>query len=277
MYQLWNNFKTTLLMGGLMGLCLGVGYLIGGENALLPALLLGGVINMAAYFFSDKIALATVRARPVSRQEDPRLHEIVERLAKRANLPTPNVYASPAAAPNAFATGRNPRNGVVCVTAGLRKILTEEELSGVIAHELSHIKHRDILITTVAATIGGAITYLTYLGLFFGGDDDDGNPLMALAMMILAPLAAGMIQMAISRSREYEADRAGAEIAGSPQGLAKALHKLHATSRKVPLPVPDAQSSLFIVAPLTGRRAAKLFMTHPPVEERIRRLKAMDR
>ncbi|MBS3735147.1 MAG: zinc metalloprotease HtpX [Phycisphaerae bacterium] len=279
--SLWNNTKTTLLLGGLMGLCLGVGYLLGGREAIVPALAIGAVLNVGAFFFSDRIALATMRAREVSRDEDPELYDTVAELAKRANLPLPRVCISPAAAPNAFATGRGPKHSAVCVTAGLRQMLSREELAGVIAHELSHVRHRDVLISTIAAVVAGAITMLTYFGLFFGGgDDDEGNPLIALAMLILAPIAAGLIRMAISRSREFEADRAGAEIAGSPRGLASALRKLHAGSQRVPLPAPDAQSGLFIVQPLSARArrgASKLFMTHPPVEQRIARLRAMER
>lgn len=277
MQKLWNNTKTTMLLGGLMGLCLGVGYLLGGRDALLPALLLGGAMNVVAFFFSDRIALATMRARPVSRRDDPQLYDLVQRLAERANLPMPRVYMSPAAAPNAFATGRSPRHSAVCVTIGLRRMLDEEELAGVLAHELSHIRHRDMLIATVAAVVAGAITMLTYMGLFFGGDDDEGGPLVALLLLIVAPIAAGVIRMAISRSREFEADRGGAQIAGTGRGLARALQKLDTASRRVPLPVPDAQSGLFIVQPLTGRRLAKLFASHPPMDERIRRLQAMDR
>jgi len=277
MYRIWNNVKTSVLMAGLMGLCLGVGYLLGGRGALLPALLVGAAMNVGAYYFSDRIALATVRAVPVERADDPVLHDTVRALAERAGLPPPRVYVSPAAAPNAFATGRSPRHSAVCVTAGLRRMLDDRELAGVIAHELAHIRHRDVLISTIAATVAGAISWVTYLAFWFGGDDDDRNPLVALALLIFAPLAAALIQMAISRSREFEADRAAAELTGSPRGLARALERLHAAGRRIPLPVPDAQSNLFIVAPLTGRSIAKLFMTHPPVEERVARLMAMER
>lgn len=272
----WNNAKTTFLMAALMGLCLGVGYLIGGPNALIPALLLGGVMNFIAYFFSDKIALATMRAQQIERQNDPLLYDTVERLSRVANMPMPRVYISPAAAPNAFATGRNPSNSAVCVTAGLRQILNKDELAGVIAHELGHVKNRDILLSTVAATVAGAISMLTYMSLF-SGRGNDRNPLIAIAIMILAPIAAMLIQMAISRSREYSADSFGAEISGSPRGLASALQKLHAASRQVPLPVQPAQSHLFIVQPLTGKSMASLFATHPPMEKRIARLMAMER
>ncbi len=276
MYRLWTNFKTTLLMGFLMGLCLGVGYLVGGRSALVPALVIGGAMNFLAFFFSDKIALATVRAVEIGPPDDPVLWDTVKELAAKARIPMPRVYISPAAAPNAFATGRSPRHSAVCVTAGLRQMLNEQELAGVIAHELSHVKHRDVLISTIAAAVGAAITWLTYLAFFFGGDEDR-NPLIALLMILLAPLAASLVQLAISRSREYEADRLGAELAGSPRGLAQALRKLEAGSRQIPLRVPDSQSNLFIVAPLTGSRMARLFMTHPPIEERLRRLMAMER
>lgn len=274
MSRLLNNFKTTLLMAALMGLCLGVGYLLGGRSALLPALVVGALLNLGAYYFSDKIALATMRAVEITHEDDPALWNTVQRLADQAGLPMPRVYVSPAAAPNAFAAGRGPRHSAVCVTAGLRQMLNRQELAGVIAHELAHIKHRDILISTVAAIVAGAISWVTFLAFWFGDDD---NPLAALLLMIFAPLAAGMIQMAISRSREFEADRAGAEIAGSPRGLAQALEKLQSANRRIPLPVPNSQSNMFIVAPLTGRRMARLFMTHPPVEERIERLLAMER
>jgi len=276
MDRLWNNLKTTMLMGSLMGLCLAIGYLIGGQGALLPALVIGGVMNLFAYYFSDKIALATIHATEISEQDDPELWSTVERLAQRAGLPMPRVYVSPASAPNAFATGRNPSHSAVCVTEGLRQILNREELEGVIAHELSHVKHRDVLISTIAAILAGAITWLTYM-IFWGGSDRRSNPLVSLLILIFAPLAAGLIRMAISRSREFEADRMGAEIAGSGRGLARSLQKLDAASRRIPLRVPDAQGSLFIVQPLTGSNMAKLFSTHPPTEERVARLLEMDR
>jgi heat shock protein HtpX len=271
MYKIWNNFKTSLLLSMLMGLCLAVGYLLGGQAALLPALVIGAGMNFLAFFFSDKIALATVRAREISRSQDPVLWNIVASLAARAGLPMPRVYVSPAQAPNAFATGRGPRHSAVCVTEGLRQMLSHEELEGVIAHELSHIKNRDILISTIAAVVAGAVTWVTYL-VFWGGGSRRSNPLVALLLLILAPIAATLIQMAISRSREFEADRVGARLAGTGRGLALALQKLEAASRRIPLPVPDAQSNMFIVAPLTGSEMAKLFRTHPPTEERVARL-----
>ena len=271
MYKIWNNFKTGLLLSLLMGLCLAIGYLLGGQAALLPALIIGGALNFFAFFFSDKIALATMRARQISRPEDPMLWDTVQELTERAGLPMPRVYISPAPAPNAFATGRGPHHSAVCVTEGLRQMLSREELEGVIAHELSHIKHRDILISTVAAVVAGAITWVTYL-VFWGGGSRRANPLIALALLILAPLAAALIQMAISRSREFEADRSGADLAGSGRGLAGALQKLEMANKHIPLRVPDGQSNMFIVAPLTGSDMAKLFRTHPPTEERIARL-----
>jgi len=273
MYKVWNNFKTTLLMAGLMGLCLAVGYLIGGQSALLPALIIGAVMNLFAFFFSDKIALATVRATEISKDDDPVLWEIVKTLAQRVGLPMPRVYISPAQAPNAFATGRGPHHSAVCVTAGLREMLDDDELEGVLAHELSHIKHRDILISTIAAIVAGAISWLSYLALWSGGDRNRrSNPLIALLLLIFAPLAATLIQLAISRSREFDADRLGAETVGSGRPLANALRKLESANKRIPLPVPDTQRNMFIVEPLTGSAVAKLFMTHPSTEERIKRL-----
>jgi heat shock protein HtpX len=273
MYRFWNNIKTVVLMGGLMGLCLAIGYLIGGQSALLPALVIGSVMNLVAFFFSDKIALATMRAVEISEGDDPELWHTVRRLANRAGLQMPRVYVSPAAAPNAFATGRGPRHSAVCVTAGLREMLDEYELEGVIAHELSHIKHRDILISTIAAIVAGAISWVSYLAFWGGGSRDRrANPLIALLLLILAPLAATLIQLAISRSREFEADRLGAETVGSGRPLADALRKLESANQRIPLPVPDTQRNMFIVEPLTGSGFAKLFMTHPPTEQRIERL-----
>jgi len=276
MTGLWNNMKTTLLMGSLMGLCLGVGYLIGGQIGIFYAFIIGGAMNFIAFFFSDKIALATMRAQEIGPNDDPALWQTVEQLSQRAGLPMPRVYISPAAAPNAFATGRGPHHSAVCVTAGLRQMLNDNELRGVLAHEISHVKNRDVLISTIAAIMAGAISWLGYMAMW-GNDDRRANPLVAILLMILAPIAAMLIQLAISRSREYEADRSGAELAGDPESLARSLEKLEAANKRIPLPVPDAQSSLFIVQPLTGSSVAKLFSTHPPTEERIARLRAMER
>ncbi|MGE5297079.1 MAG: zinc metalloprotease HtpX [Solirubrobacterales bacterium] len=277
MTGLMNNLKTTILMGSLMGLCLAIGYLIGGPNAMIFAFLFGGILNLIAFFFSDKIALATMHAQEIGPHDDPALWQIVEELSQRAGLPMPRVYISPAAAPNAFATGRGPHHSAVCVTAGLRQMLSDRELRGVLGHELSHVKNRDILISTIAAIMAGAITMLSRFVFFGGGDDDHrGNPLLAILMIVLAPIAALIIQMAISRSREYEADRAGAELAQDPESLARSLLKLESANQRIPLPVPDTQSSLFIVQPLTGNSIGKLFSTHPPTEERVARLREME-
>jgi len=280
MYVLWNNFKTTVLMAGLMGLCMLVAYALGGQQFMIYGLLIGGVMNLIAFFFSDKIALMTMRASQIRREDDPELWDTVQHLADKANLPMPRVYISPAAAPNAFATGRNPHHSAVCVTAGLRQMLNRAELQGVIAHELAHIKHRDILISTIVAIVAGAITWVAQMAFLFGGGGGDrdrrSNPLVMLLLLILAPIAAALIQMAISRSREYEADRLGADTAGTGRGLSQALSKLEAASKQIPLPVPDSQANMFIVAPLTGSGVMKLFMTHPPVKERIARLQAME-
>jgi len=279
---MWNNFKTTILMGSLFGLCLGLGYLLGNgkPSIMLIAFLLGGAMNFIAYFFSDKIALMTMQAKQIERNDDSVLWDTVERLSMQANIPMPKVYISPAAAPNAFATGRNPHHSAVCVTDGLKRILNQQELAGVIAHELAHVKNRDILISTVAAMIAGAITYLTHIALFMGGgrrdDREGGNPLVAILLMVIAPFAAMLIQLAISRSREYQADRAGAELSGSPRSLANALGKLAQGSRRIPLNVSNAQSNMFIVQPLTGKEMASLFTTHPPISKRIERLLAME-
>lgn len=274
MYKFLNNFKTCVLMAALMGLVMGIGYLIGGPQAVLPALFIAALLNVGAYFFSDKLALATMRARQIKREDDTRLWDTVKELSRRAGLPMPKVYISPARAPNAFATGRNPKHSVVCVTEGLRALLNRDELAGVIAHELSHIRHRDILISTIVSIVAAAVTYLSYLAFFFGGDDED-SPWAGLLLIILAPVAAGLIQMAISRSREYEADRSGAEIAGSPKGLAASLRKMEQAARRAQLRVPESQKNMFIIEPFTGKKMAKLFMTHPPVQERIARLEQL--
>jgi heat shock protein HtpX len=279
---MWNNFKTVLLMAGLMGLCLAVGELVGHGNPafLLMAFIVGGLFNFIAYFFSDKIALATMQAQQIERSDDPALWDIVEKLTDKAGLPMPKVYISPAAAPNAFATGRNPSHAAVCVTEGLRKMLNNSELEGVLAHELGHVRNRDILISTIAAAVAGAIMVIARTALWFGGSRDDregGNPIVAILMLILAPIAAMLIQLAISRSREYQADASGAELCGSPKSLASALEKLAYGNARIPLPVNNAQSSMFIVQPLTGEGMASLFATHPPIQKRIERLLEMER
>jgi heat shock protein HtpX len=272
------GLKTAVLLGLLMGLCLAMGYVFGRSEGMLIGLFLGGGMSVVSYFFSDKIALMATGAQPVTPQEAPELYRITSRLAERAGIPMPRLYVSPEAAPNAFATGRNPAHGVVCVTQGLMQMMEERELEGVIAHELSHIKHRDILISTVAAIIAGVISYAAHMLMWFGGGgrDRDSSPLGlvgALLMMILAPIAAALIQMAISRSREYAADARGAQLAGGPEGLISALRKLEMANRRIPMDVPPTQNHMFIVMPLSGGGSfAELFRTHPMTEKRIAKL-----
>jgi heat shock protein HtpX len=274
-----NALKTAFLLGLMMALCLGVGYAFGRGHGMFIGLLIGGGMTLVSYFFSDKLALMSVGAQPVTREQAPELYDMTEDLATRAGIPMPRLYFSPEQAPNAFATGRNPKNGVVCVTAGLMQMMTGRELAGVIAHELAHIKHRDILISTVAAVIAGAISHLTYMMMWFGGGGgrDRDNPLGAVAAIvsiIFAPIAAMLIQMAISRSREYAADARGAHLAGGPEGLISALQKLETANRRIPMAVPASQSHMFIVMPLAGesRGLLDLFRTHPPTEKRIAKL-----
>lgn len=272
MSKFYNNFKTVVLMGAMTGLILVIGSFFGREG-LIIAMVLAAVMNFVGYFFSDKIALATMHAQEVG--PDNELYQIVAPLAQRAGLPMPRVYVSPAAAPNAFATGRNPKHAAVCATAGLMQMLNRDEIAGVMAHELAHVKHRDILIQSVAATIGGAIAMLGNLFWFGGGRDDRGhvNPLAMIATLVIAPLAAGLIQAAISRSREFNADTEGASILGDPMPLATALEKIHASAHQVPLPVNPAMNGMFIAEPFNGlERAMNLFQTHPPLEARLRNL-----
>jgi heat shock protein HtpX len=274
MSKFYNNLKTAVLLGLLTGLILWIGS-FWGQAGIVVALVFAAVTNFVGYFFSDKIALMTMGAREVGPESE--LYQIVAPLAQRAGLPMPRVYVSPQSAPNAFATGRNPKNAAMCATAGLLQMLNRDEIAGVMGHELAHVKHRDILIQSVAATIGGAISSLAYMAFWFGGssrDDDDGHPLVALLVMILGPVAAGLIQAAISRSREFNADKEGAELAGSPMYLATALEKIHAGSRAIPMDVNPAFNSLFIAEPLNamGRGIANLFSTHPPLEKRLMNL-----
>jgi heat shock protein HtpX len=274
-----NYFKTALLLGALTGLIVLCGGWLGGRTGMWLALAFAGVMNLGSYWFSDKLVLARYRAKPVSQAEAPRLHAIVDGLCARAGLPKPKLFVLPERAPNAFATGRNPKHAAVAVTTGLLESMDQEEVEGVVAHELAHIQNRDILIASIAATIAGAITVLASLarwGALFGGaggrDQRDGGPLGMLAMAIVAPIAALVIQMAVSRSREYAADATGARIAGNPHGLARALEKLDLLSRRVKLDASPATSHMFIVAPLSGAGLANMFSTHPPIQERIRRL-----
>lgn len=275
MSQFYNNIKTALLLGMLTVLILWIGS-FWGQQGIIAALIFAAITNFVSFFFSDQIALAAVRAEEVP--PDHPLHGIVQRLITRAGLPMPRVYISPAAAPNAFATGRNPNHAAVCATQGLLDMLDEDEISGVLGHELAHVKHRDILIVSVAATIAGAISMLGYMFLWFGvggnsRDDREGNPLAAILLLLLAPIAAALIQAAISRSREFNADKEGAEICGNPMFLATALEKIEAGSQRIPLNVNPSFNSMFIMEPrnLAGSVVA-LFQTHPPLEARLMNL-----
>jgi heat shock protein HtpX len=276
-----NVLKTTFLLGALTGLLLMFGQVFGGRTGMIIAFGFAVVMNFGSYWFSDKIVLALYRAKPINESDDPELISIVRNLATRAGLPMPRVYRIPQPTPNAFATGRNPENAVVAVTDGIRSLLTPDELSGVIGHELAHIGHRDILISSIAATLAGAIMMLAYMArwalIFGGGRDGDNNPFGALLMAILAPIAAVIIQMAVSRSREYQADQTGAKIAGNPDSLASALEKLTMASKRVPMASNPATSHMFIVKPFSGKGMLNLFSTHPPVEKRVERLRGMKR
>ncbi len=276
-----NYVKTTLLLALLTALLVVAGGALGGRGGAMIAFVFAIIMNFGAYWFSDKVVLKMYRARQVTEAQAPELYNVVRQLANKAGLPMPKVYIIPTSNPNAFATGRNPKNAAVAVTEGIMRTLNREELSGVIGHELAHVKHRDILISTIAATIAGAISMLAYMAqwaMIFGGGragDEDSNPFAALAMVILAPISALLIQMAISRSREYAADEAGAKIHGQPRDLASALRKLHAGSKRAPLKANNATAHMFIVNPLSGKGLSSLFSTHPPMEERVKRLENM--
>ncbi len=275
-----NTFKTAFLLTAMTLLLMLAGRAFGGERGMLMALMFAVVINFVSYFFCDKIALAMYRAQPVSREDLPRVYNIVERLSQKVGLPMPKVYLIPNDSPNAFATGRNPNHASVAVTQGILGLLNDEELEGVLAHELGHVRNRDILISSVAATIAGAITYLAQWGMIFGGYGGDrnerregGGGLAALLMIFLAPLAATLIQLAVSRSREYSADDTGAHWTGNPYALASALAKIDAYSRRMPLVATPSTAHLFIIAPfLGGMSFGNLFSTHPPTAKRIERL-----
>jgi heat shock protein HtpX len=271
------TLRTTILLASLTGLLVVIGALIGGPQTALVFLGIALLFNLGAYWFSDKLALTMSRAKPLEESEAPRLYQIVRELTTRADLPMPRLYMIPQDQPNAFATGRSPKHAAVAVTRGITRLLSEDELRGVLAHELAHVRHRDILLTSVASAIGGAITYLGYMLLFFGGDDDE-SPLglvASLALVILAPIAATIIQLAISRQREFSADATGAEITGNPESLASALERLEEGAKAVPMQVNQAAEPLYIVKPFSGGGIASLFSTHPPIEERVRRLRQM--
>ncbi|QJB56351.1 zinc metalloprotease HtpX [Pseudodesulfovibrio sp. zrk46] len=276
-----SQIKTVLLLGLLTGLLMMLGGAMGGRAGLVLAFGFAMVMNVGSYWYSDKIVLKMYKAQELSPGDAPHIHRVVEEMAQAAGIPKPRIFLIPQDSPNAFATGRNPENAVVAVTRGIVNILSPDELKGVLAHELGHIANRDILIQTVAAVLAGAIVFianmLQWTAIFgFGNDDEEGgNPIAALAMAFLAPIAAGLIQMAISRSREYLADDTGARLAGNPLHLAGALGKLDSASKQVPMEGSPATENMFIVAPFSGKRAASLFATHPPIEDRIARLRAM--
>ena len=271
-----NILKTYVLLAALGGALVLVGRQFFGPNGPLIGLGLGLLLVGGSYWFSDKLAVKASRARPVTESEAPHLYRIVRELTTRANMAMPRLYVIPSEQPNAFATGRNERHAAVAVTEGITKLLTEEELRGVLAHELGHVGNRDILIGSVAAAIATGITYIAHFGIFFGGsDDDEGGGLSGLLLLFLAPLAAGLLQMALSRSREFEADRTGAHIIGSGEPLARALEKMEVAAKQIPMKVNPAQAQAYIVNPLTGRKAnfARMFSSHPPTGERIERLR----
>jgi heat shock protein HtpX len=274
-----NGLKTALLLGALSGLLLLIGDALGGAQGLMLGFLLAGVMNFGSYWFSDKIVLKMYSAKQVDSSHP--LYRITANLAQRGGLPMPKVYVIPQESPNAFATGRNPEHAAVAATEGIMRILDEQELEGVIAHELAHVKHRDILISSIAATIAAAIMMVSRFAMFFGGGRDDNNrganPIALLATMILAPLAAMLIQAAISRSREFAADAGGAAIAGSPAGLMSALRKIDAASRRVPLDANPATAHMFIIKPFSGAGLMSIFSTHPPTEKRIQALTQLPR
>jgi len=273
------TLKTAFLLTALTLLLLFLGLAFGGERGMTMALVFAVLMNGTAYFFSDKIALMSSGAQPISKEQAPRLYEVMERLAAKSNLPMPKMYLIPQAAPNAFATGRNPSHASVAVTQGLMELMDDEELEGVIAHELSHVRNYDILTSSIAATIAGAITWVARMGFWFGGgggNRERGGGLTGILMLILAPFAALLLQMGISRQREYQADASGARMVGHPYGLIRALEKLGAYNKRIPMDVPPTTSALMIVQPLSaGQIFSSLFSTHPPLADRIAQLRAM--
>ena len=278
-----NVLKTAVLLAVLTAMLVVLGGAIGGRQGMMVAFVLALAMNFASYWFSDKIVLSMYRAQPVDERQAPGLYAMVRRLATRAGVPMPRVYIIPTDTPNAFATGRNPEHAVIAVTEGMMRILGDDELEGVLAHELAHVANRDVLISTIAATLAGAITYLAHMaqwGAMFGGgrhsdDEEGGNPIAMIVLAVLAPIAAMLVQMAVSRSREFQADATGARFAGRTWGLAKALEKMEMAAHQVPMHANPATAHLFIVNPLTGSTLMKLFSTHPPMEERIARLRSM--
>ena len=277
-----NSIKTVLLLGLLGAFCLLVGEWLGGEQGLYMGLAFAALMNMGSYFFSDKIALAMYRAQPVSETENPEVYRrvgpLVRNLTQRMDLPMPKLYVIPDESPNAFATGRNPKHASVAFTFGILRLMSDNELEAVIGHELGHVKHRDILISSVAATLAAAITMVARMAFWFGGsrdDDNRGGAMGGLLMLILAPIAAMVIQMAISRSREYDADAAAAKYVGSPYPMINALQKLDTWSKRIPMDASPATAHMFIIKPFTGQSMMRLFSTHPATEERVARLRAL--
>lgn len=270
------KLRTTILLASLSGLLVVIGFLIGGASTAALFLGISLLINLGSYFFSDKLALKMSGAKPIEESEAPRFYQLVRELTTRANLPMPRLYMIPQDQPNAFATGRSPKHSAVAVTRGITKLLSEDELRGVLAHELAHIRNRDILIQSVASAIGSAITYIAYMLLWFGNDDNSPLALVGqLATFLLAPIAATIIQLAISRQREYAADAGGAEICGNPESLASALLRLESGAAAIPMQVNQAAEPLYIVKPFSAKGLAGMFSTHPPIEERVRRLRQM--
>ena len=276
---MFNLMKTAILMAAITALFMAIGSLMGGQTGMMLALLVAVGMNFFSYWFSDKMVLKMYNAREVDETTAPQFYRMVRELAERAELPMPKVYLIDEAAPNAFATGRNPQHAAVAATTGILRVLSDRELRGVMAHELAHVKHRDILTSTITASVAGAISTLANFGLFFGGrDDENRNPLFAILIMIMAPIAAMLIQFAISRSREFEADRGGAEISGDPRALADALAKIERYAKGLPLETAEAHpatAQMMIVNPLSSGGVRGLFSTHPATEERIRRLLGM--
>ena len=281
--MLGNWIKTSVLMAAIMALFGVIGAYVGGSSGMVLALLFGGVMNVFAYWYSDTMVLKMYRAREVDASSAPQFYNMIAELSQRAGLPMPRVYLIDEAQPNAFATGRNPEHAAVAATTGILQLLSARELRGVMAHELAHVRHRDILISTIAATMAGAISALANFAMFFGGRDSEGNrsnPIASIAVALLAPLAASLIQMAISRAREFEADRGGAEISGDANALADALTKIDAYARRIPMPVAEAHpatAQMMIMNPLSGGGLAGLFRTHPATEERVARLRSLAR
>jgi heat shock protein HtpX len=280
---MFNWVKTAMLMAAITALFVAIGGVVGGSKGMMLALLVALAMNFFSYWFSDKLVLKMYNAQEVDEASAPQFYRMIRELATRAQLPMPRVYLITEDAPNAFATGRNPEHAAVAATTGILRVLSERELRGVMAHELAHVKHRDILISTVSATMAGAISALANFAMFFGGRDSDGrrsNPIASIAVAMLAPLAGALIQMAISRAREFEADRGGAQISGDPQALASALQKIHAFAAGVPFPAAEqhpATAQMMIMNPLAGGGISKLFSTHPATEERVARLMEMAR